>query len=171
MGLAEARVPVDKKGVVVLGGLGRHRLGRGEGQLVGGPHHEVLEGELVTLKKVFRLLLRRLRLLIGLERRVAEETDGEIRGEDVLHAGGDIAHKAVLNGAALEVIAAVEDQGVPLQGHGGDLVEPGVDGGLIELRAHLVQHHVPNVLYGIQKVGSFPIPRAARKPAGAQVFL
>ena len=46
VGLAQAGVTVDQQGVVVLGGMLRHRHGGGIGQLVAGAHHEGIEGEL-----------------------------------------------------------------------------------------------------------------------------
>ena len=47
MGLAQARRPVDEQRVVCAGRIGRHRLGRRIGKLVGGTFDEILKGEII----------------------------------------------------------------------------------------------------------------------------
>ena len=69
--------------------LGGHRLGGGEGQLVGGPYHEVLKGELIALKHTPRPLGGS-PYPVGAEGLIAEDAHGELHREDILQSGGNV---------------------------------------------------------------------------------
>ena len=143
VGLAQSRVAVNEEGIVVLAGSVSHRPGGGAGQLVGGAHHEGLEGELPALHQGGGLLL--LLVLVAAQPFVVQETYRHIRGEDVLEPRLDIPEETVLNVAALKVVGTVEHQGVPLQGHHRGVVEPGLDGGLRQLLPQSGQNHGPDI--------------------------
>ena len=157
VGLSQTAVTVNEQGVVVLCRLGGHRLGGGKGQLIGGTHHKVLKGKFPALEHGSRSL-GRVPCPVGAESLVVEYADGKIHRKDVFQGGGYIFQKAILDGTPLKLVAAVEDQRITVYGHGLCLVEPGVDGGLIELGFHLLQDHLPDILYRIQWAGSFLSP-------------
>ena len=128
MGLAQARVPVDQQGVVVLGRVLRHGHGGGVGQLVGGAHHEGIKGELRGGKAVA--------LAVGLaaaelrEVRIVQDLHFKVRGEDIVEGGFDVFHEQGFDVSLLEIVGAVEQKGIAPDIHRLQLVEPGGDGGL-----------------------------------------
>ena len=143
VGLAKAGVPVDQQGVVVLGRMLRNRHRRRVGQLVGGAHHEGLEGELPALHQGGRLLL--LLILVAAQPLVVQKPYRHVGGEDVLESRLDIGEEPVLDIGALEVVGTVEHQGIPLQGHHRGVVKPGLDGGLRQLLPESGQYHGPDI--------------------------
>ena len=148
VGLAKAGVPVDQQGVVVLGGMLRNRHRRRVGQLVGGAHHEGLEGELVGGKTVALLMGRgAVELRVG---KVVQDPHFKVRGENVVQGRLDVFHEQGLDIALFKVVGTVEDKGIPPDVHRLQLVEPGGDGGLGEIAPELRQHVLPYVGHGIQ---------------------
>ena len=124
---AQAGAAVDEEGVVAAsGGIG-HRLGSGAGQLVGGAHYKGVEGEFSAVHHGGWFLV--FLVLEALELFVVQQAHGDIGGEDVLEAGFDIRQKPVLDVGAFEVVGAMEDEFVALQGDDGCLIEPGFDSG------------------------------------------
>ena len=150
MGFSQAGVPVDEKGVVVLGGVLRHGHGGGVGQLIGGAHYEVVEGEFGVGKAVC-LPLRGPAALVFQKARVVENLHLEIRGENVVEGGFDVVEKQGLQVSPFEVAGAVEVTGIALDVHDAKFVEPGGNGGLGERPPKLAQDILPNVGDGIQK--------------------
>ena len=148
VGLAKAGVPVNEEGVVILGGMLRHRHGGGVGQLVGGAHHKGLKGELVGGKAVTLLFGAAAELRV---RQVVQNTDLEIHGEEIPDRILDVFHEKVFNVAPLEIVGAVENEGISADVHGLQLVEPGVDGRFRKLALQSVQDLIPHISDGIQK--------------------
>ena len=152
MGLAQPGITIDKQRVVVLAGLLRHRLGRGEGQLVLGPHHVGLKGERLRLRQVAGPV--RCHAVIGRQLLVVQDLHLQISGEQVPQRRFDVGQEPGFDGVLLECVAAVQHEGGILHRHHRHLVEPGVDGGLGQLAAQAFQHAVPQVLHGIQSKSS-----------------
>ena len=143
MGLAQAGVAIDKQGVIVLRRLFRHGAGGGIGHLVLGPHHIGAEGKGVGLQKGAGPV--RSHPVIGGQLLIVQDLYLQIRGKNILQCGLDVAHKARLNGALLEGVAAMQHKGGVLHGHHLHLVEPGIDGGLGQLGPQPVQYVFPHV--------------------------
>ena len=148
VGLAQAGVPVDEEGVIVLGRVLGHRLGGGVGQLVAGAHHEGIEGELVV--GIEALVPGGLAPQEGTVAVLIQEGDGDVPREEVLQGGLDVLHEEGLDIAPLEIVGAVEEEGAVPEVQGRDLVKPGADSGLRELRAELLEDALPHVRDGIQ---------------------
>ena len=91
MGLAQAGVPVDQQGVVVLSRMLRHGDGGGISQLVGRAHHEGLECELrgsEPLTLAVRAVILELCVI-----QVVQNLHFKIRGENVVKGGLDVFHE------------------------------------------------------------------------------
>ena len=143
VGLAQTGVAVDEKGVVALRRLLRHGFGGGVGQLVLGADHIRLKCEGVGVEQVTGPVGRH--AVIGGQLLVVEDLDLHVRGEDVLQRRLDLGQEPGLHGILFEGIAAVQHQRRILHGHHGDLVEPGLDGGVGQLAAEPGENAVPQV--------------------------
>ena len=143
VGLAQPRVAVDEKGVVVLPRRVRHRPGRTTGQTVGGAHHKGVKGKLPALHQGYGLLL--LLALKALKASVVQQVDGDVGGEDVLESRLNVGKEAVLDVGALEGVGTVEVEVVSLQGHYCRFVEPCLDGGLRQILPEPGQDHGPDI--------------------------
>ena len=130
-----------------------HRLGGGVGHGVGGAHHEGVKGELPGLHQGHRLFL--LRVAVEAQALVIQQADGHVGGEDVLQTGLDVGEEAVLDIIALEVVGAVEHQGVPLQGNHCRLVKPGLDGSLRQVLPEAGEDHGPDIGYRLHRSSPF----------------
>lgn len=143
VGLAQAGIAVDEQGVVALRRLLRHGFCGGVGQLVLGANHIRLEGKGVGVEQIPRPVGRH--AVIGGQLLVAEDLDLHIRGEDVLQRRLDLRQEPGLHGIFLKGVAAVEHQRRILHGHHGDLVKPGLDGGVGQLSAETGEYAVPQI--------------------------
>ena len=135
MGLAQAGVPVDQQGVVVLSRMLRHGDGGGISQLVGRAHHEGLECELrgsEPLTLAVRAVILELCVI-----QVVQNLHFKIRGENVVKGGLDVFHEQGLDIAFFKVVGTVEDKRIALDVHRLQFVEPGGNGGLRELALQL----------------------------------
>jgi hypothetical protein len=134
MRLAEARVPVDEKRVVRLGG----RLGDREGGRVGEPvrraDHERVEGVLgVDRRGVGTRRHRGLdgRRCFGLDRH-DDELKLPVAAGGVADDGADQVGEAALDPLAGEVVRDGEDEGLPVETDCADFAEPVSVGLLVE---------------------------------------
>ena len=106
VGLAQAGRPVDEQRVVGAGGVGRHRLGRRVGKLVGRPLDEVLKREVVPAggQVVLRVMGDRGGVLLRLGHGQLDlHVEAQHRLEGFLQQGGipvgyDLADKVVAHG-------------------------------------------------------------------------
>ena len=133
MGFAQAGLAVDEQGVVSLGGLLGHRQGGGVGKLVGGAHHEALEGVLLGAREedVIHLLFA-----VALQLPLPQHHDLKVGRKELVERLLDGGQVAGVDDVPLEVGWGVEHEPVGLQGHGGGVVKPGVDGGGGHLPLH-----------------------------------
>ena len=125
MGLAQAGLAVDKQGIIALARVVGHRPGGGVGELVGGAHHEALEGVLLGAGE--EVVLLRLAVLVQLP--LGEDHHIHVAGEQLPQGGLDLPGVPGGDDIPLEAGGGVEDEPVVLQGDGGGVVKPGVDGG------------------------------------------
>ena len=148
MGLAKTGVAVDEQGVIHVSRILRHRQRRGVGVLVGGTHHEVVEGEAGHLgQRVVIGGLGQIAVQLLLAR---QHGDLELGGEQVAEHGRNIAGKALLDDVPLEVGGGVEHDAVVLQLHGRTVGKPGVQRRGGEVLPQHGQNAVPYVVEGIQ---------------------
>ena len=141
MGLSEAGVSVDEKGVVVLPRVFGDGNCGGMGKLVGVADNEVVEGISGHFRKVV-ILSRRLFfiLLIPDENqkvKVAGEQVGEIRNDD----GG----KALGYDAFLEFGRRADHKSALFQSDRLTVGKPGVDRGRCQLRGKKTQNLLPDI--------------------------
>ena len=151
MGFSQTRVPVDEKGVVVLGRVLRHGHGGGVGQLVGWAHNKIPEGKL-RVGKAVRLALGRGPPLEFQEPGVVENLHLKVGGKDIPKGGLDVVQKQGFQVPPFEIAGAVQVAGIAPDVHDAQLVEPGGDGGLGERTPQLVKNVFPNIGDGIQRV-------------------
>ena len=133
VGLAQTGLPIDEQGVIALARVVGHRPGGGVGKFVGGAHHEALEGVLLGAGEevvFFRLLLILIQFSLG------KNSHLHITGEQVPQGGLDFGDIAGGDDVPLEAGGRVEDEAVVLQGDGGGVVEPGIDGGGSHIGLH-----------------------------------
>ena len=122
------------------GGVVRHGLGGGIGQLVGRTHHKGVEGVLVDGEAgllpgsggLFHLV-------------VVQDADLKVLGEEVEEGRLDVVQEEGLDIALLKAVSAVEHQDAALNLHGFGFIEPGGDGGLGQFLAQLLKDRFPDI--------------------------
>ena len=141
MGLAQSRLSVDKQGIVGLPWPVGHREGGGVGELVGGPHHEPLEG--ILLRTRHKGIPGALALLLQLA--LAQHDHLEVSGKELpqgLLNGGEVAGE---DNIPLKVGGCVEHEAVFVQGDGACVVKPGVNGGGGHIPLHEREYLRPDI--------------------------
>ena len=142
VGFAKAGLAVDKQGVVALAGVVGYCPGGRMGKLIGGAHHEPLEGVLLCPREEI-IFLGGLLVLIQLP--LGEHSHLKFGGEQLPQGILDLGDVPGGNDIPLEPGGGVEDEAVILQSHGSGVVKPGVDGGGGHLRLHEGQNLCPDV--------------------------
>ena len=141
VGLAQAGLAVDEQGVIAVARVVGHRPGGGVGKFVGRAHHEPLEGILLRAGEKAALG----GLLIGVQLALGEDHHVEVGGEQLVEGFLDEGDIPGGDDVPFEACGGVEDEAVLLQGDGGGVVEPGVDGGGGHVGLHQLQHLGPDV--------------------------
>ena len=147
VGLAKARLPVDKQGIVPVrlpGGL-RHRLGRGKGELVGGAHHKFVEGVLLRAgKEALHLSLGQ-----GVLLPLPQELDLKIGGEQLLQRLLDVGEVPGEDNVLLEIRGGIQHQPVLLQGDDLGVVKPGIQSCGCQVGLHKGEDSLPDLRGGM----------------------
>ena len=140
VGLAQAGLAVDEQRVVALARVFGHGQGGGVGELVGGTYHEALEGVVLGAGEEGAVHgLGGLGEVVQLP--LAQDLHLEVGGEELVQGLLDIGDIAFADDVTLEVGGRMDDEAVLLQGHGGAVVKPGVDG----CRGHVRFHEGENL--------------------------
>ena len=143
MSLAQAGLPVDEQGVIGPARLVRHLLGGGEGEFVGGAHHEPLKGVF------FRLPAAGVGggALGGVGVPLLREQQGHIHveGEQLLQRRLHPRLEAGADDVPLEIGGDAQHQPGVLQGHGLHIPKPGVDGHGGHAALHQALYFFPDV--------------------------
>ena len=141
MGLAQAGLAVDEQGVIALPGIVCHGPGGGVGELVGGAHHEALEGVLLCPGEEAALLGG----FQGVHLPLGEDNHVEIGGKQLVQGVLDEWNIAGCDDVPLEPGGAVQDEAVFVQRHGAGVVKPGIDGGGSHIGLHQLNDLRPDL--------------------------
>ena len=150
VGFSKAGLPVDEQGVVAASGIVGHRTGRRVGEFVGGTHHEALKGVFLrTGKEVGPLLLGFFAAFALLLRKNGYR---EVGGEQFLQGLLNGGHIPGGDDVPFEGGGGAKHKAVPLQGEGGRVVKPGVEGGGGHIAFHQIQNLGPDIFCGAHRV-------------------
>ena len=145
VGLAQAGFAPNEEGIVAgTGGLG-HRPGGGVGKFIGGAHHETVEGIVLAAGQEAGIDLAMVLLLI----RLVHHLDLKVVGEEFPQGfldGGDIAGG---DDSTLELGRGAENKGIFIQGHGGGVAEPCLDGGGGHISLHQGEDLGPDLAWNV----------------------
>ena len=146
MGLAQAGLPVDEQGVVVLRRVLGYRQGGGVGQLVGVAHHEALEGVFLRSRQkpgdLLGILVLGLLLLL-------QDHHVDLGGEELEEGFLDLLPIPVVEDPLLKLCRDRQDELVLVQRHCLNVGKPGGDGGLRQVLFQNGEHSLPNFRGGV----------------------
>ena len=146
VGLAQAGLPVDEQGVVVLRRVLGHRQGGGVGQLVGVAHHEALEGVFLRSRQkpgdLLGILVLGLLLLL-------QDHHVDLGGEELEEGFLDLLPIPVVEDPLLKLRGDRQDELVLVQRHCLNVGKPGGDGGLRQVLFQNGEHSLPNFRGGV----------------------
>ena len=148
MSLAQTGIAVDQQGVVVLGGMLRHRHRGGVGQLIAGTYHEGLKRE-ILVGEAIAVFLGRTALKFQ-KSRFVQDLHFKLHGEEILKGGFDVFDKQGFDVSFFKVVGTVQIEGIFPDVHRRQFIEPGGDGRLREILLELLEDVGPHISDRIQ---------------------
>ena len=148
VGLAQTGIAVDQQGVVVLGGMLRHRHRGGVGQLIAGTYHEGLKRE-ILVGEAITVFLGRAALKFQ-KSRFIQDLHFKLHGEEILKGGFDVFDKQGFDVSFFKVVGTVQIEGIFPDVHRRQFIEPGGDGRLRKILLELLEDVGPHISDRIQ---------------------